>query len=269
MIKLPLLAAITALALPSISMAGGDNWMTDFAAAKAKAKKENKSLLVDFTGSDWCGYCIKLDKEVFSHEEFKQGVAEDFILVEIDFPRNKSKMSDELQTQNSELKDIYNIKGFPTILIMDPEGRPYAKTGYKSGGPTNYLTILSELEKNGTTISAAIESSKSLEGVQKAEAYVKALDLIPSSLHPHYSEIIDQLDTLDPDDNTGFKSGIMQAEKINDLKKDINNLYKKGKIAEAPAFIEKFKTENALNAKNMKNLNEMKGHVQAILDKAK
>ena len=95
--------------------AAEDLWQTDFKAAQAQAKKEKKFLLVDFTGSDWCGWCIKLHNEVFDKEAFKSEAPKQFVLVELDFPHQK-KQSDELKKQNKELSEKYNIEGFPTVL---------------------------------------------------------------------------------------------------------------------------------------------------------
>lgn len=121
------------------------DWMTDFAAATAKAKQENKPLLVDFTGSDWCGWCIKLDNEVFSKKAFKEYAAENFVLVEIDFPSRKVKQSAELKAQNEALAEKYDIKGFPTILILDADGTVIEQTGYRRGGPQKYVEHLKEI----------------------------------------------------------------------------------------------------------------------------
>jgi len=115
--------------------------MTDFDAAKAKAKAEDKPMLVDFTGSDWCGWCIKLDKEVFSKAAFKDYASENLILVEIDFPKSK-KQSAELKAQNEALAEKYGIRGFPTILVMDGEGKVMERTGYRRGGPEKYVEHL-------------------------------------------------------------------------------------------------------------------------------
>ncbi len=119
-------------------------WMTDFEAAQAKAKAENKPLLVDFTGSDWCGWCIRLDKEVFSQQAFKAYAVENFVLVEIDFPRGKEQ-SDELKAQNQALAQKYSIRGFPTILVLDAEGEVIERTGYRPGGAEKYVEHLQEI----------------------------------------------------------------------------------------------------------------------------
>ena len=115
--------------------------MTDFAAASAKAKTENKPMLVDFTGSDWCGWCIKLDKEVFEKASFKKYAAENLILVSLDFPKKK-KISDKLKAQNEALSKKYGVRGFPTILLLKADGSVIGKTGYQKGGPDAYVEHL-------------------------------------------------------------------------------------------------------------------------------
>ena len=134
---------ISCLSLASTACAA-EGWMTDFAAAQAKARAENKPLLVDFTGSDWCGWCIRLDKEVFSQSAFQAYAAAELVLVEIDFPRRKT-LSAELKAQNEALAQQYEIRGFPTILLLSPEGELIEKTGYRRGGPESYVAHLKEI----------------------------------------------------------------------------------------------------------------------------
>ena len=119
-------------------------WMTDFKAALDKAKSKEKPLLVDFTGSDWCGWCIKLDNEVFSKDAFKKFAKAELVLVEIDFP-NRKKQSEALKGQNEKLAQKYGIRGFPTILLLSPDGEVIAKTGYQAGGPEAYVQHLKDL----------------------------------------------------------------------------------------------------------------------------
>ena len=103
--KKTILASLLLALTVSLSTAAGDEWMTDFEAAKQKAAAENKDLLVNFTGSDWCSWCIKLVDEVFKHDAFKKGVADNFVLVELDFPQDKSKLDESTQTQNEMLQE--------------------------------------------------------------------------------------------------------------------------------------------------------------------
>lgn len=122
-------------------------WMTDFVAAKAKAAAEGKDLLVDFSGSDWCYWCKKLDDEVFSKPGFIEEASKHFVFVLIDFPSNTSGQSKELQAQNKRLSQVYGIQGYPTVILMRADGTPYAETGYQEGGSDAYLAHVKELRE--------------------------------------------------------------------------------------------------------------------------
>jgi len=131
-------------------------WTDDYAKAVEKAKTEKKNLLLDFTGSDWCGYCIALDKEVFSTPAFKSWAKQNVVLVQVDFPHTK-KLSPKVKTQNDELKSKYPTGGYPTVIITDPDGKLITKkTGYKPGsGPKAYIEAL-----GGTNAAAGTAAAK-------------------------------------------------------------------------------------------------------------
>src|SRR6185369_16163584 len=103
------------------------------------------------TGSDWCGWCIKLRGEVFDLDPFKAAAPKKFVLVELDYPRQK-ELPAELKAQNEKLQQEYKIQGFPTIYVMDAEGKPVAKTGYQAGGPEKYLEHLDGFVKAHDTV---------------------------------------------------------------------------------------------------------------------
>lgn len=125
-------------------------WIADFDEATAKAKAEGKDLLVDFTGSDWCVWCHRLDDEVFSTAEFKEYAAANFVTVALDFPNDPEiKAQVPNPERNSELSEKYGVTGFPTVLLMTPDGVVYGKTGYRAGGPEGYIENLSLLRKEG------------------------------------------------------------------------------------------------------------------------
>lgn len=134
-----LAVAILLSGLPAT--AAGDMWTDNFDEAKAEAKKNNQLILVDFTGSDWCGWCIKLDEEVFSKKEFKDYVKDKFVLLELDFPRQK-KIPAKIKAQNEELRQKYGVRGFPTVLVLDAEGKVVDKLGYMPGGPSAFIKAL-------------------------------------------------------------------------------------------------------------------------------
>jgi len=113
-------------------------WKTNVEEAMQTAKKENKAVLVNFTGSDWCKWCFKLNDEVFSQAEFEKYAQENLVLVKLDFPRSIPQ-TNETKYYNQSLAQKYRIQGFPTILIMDNAGNLLAKTGYQQGGAVNYV----------------------------------------------------------------------------------------------------------------------------------
>jgi thioredoxin-related protein len=121
-------------------------WETDFDLAKKRAKDENKSILVDFTGSDWCGWCIRLKKEVFDQPSFQEYAKKNLIMVELDFPK-KTPLEEKLKEQNEKLQEEYKIQGFPTIILLNSKGREVARTGYQEGGPDKYVEHVKGLLK--------------------------------------------------------------------------------------------------------------------------
>lgn len=122
-----------------------DGWNTDLEKAKATAKAENKHILIDFSGSDWCGWCVKLDKEVFSQPTFQEYAKDNLVLVLADFPRDKSNQSAALQKQNEKLSQEYGVRGFPTVFILNPDGEAIDKTGYQDGGPEPYVEYIKKV----------------------------------------------------------------------------------------------------------------------------
>ncbi len=122
-----------------------EDWETNFEKASMKAKAEGKHMLIDFSGSDWCGWCIKLDNEVFSKEAFKAYAKENLVLVLADFPRDDSKQSAELKKQNKALSEKFSVRGFPTVIILDSEGKNVARAGYQAGGPEAYVEYVKKL----------------------------------------------------------------------------------------------------------------------------
>jgi protein disulfide-isomerase len=121
-------------------------WLTNYAEAQEAAKSQNKLLLMDFTGSDWCGWCIMLEKEIFSKPEFKDYARKNLVLLELDFPRRK-ELSAEMMEQNQRLAIKHRIQGFPTIVVLDSSGKELAQLGYMQGGPAAFIARLEKLRK--------------------------------------------------------------------------------------------------------------------------
>lgn len=133
-IALSILALITTITFASakeIIAEPKKGWSDNYAASLAQAKEEKKMVLLDFTGSDWCGWCVKLDEEVFSKGPFKSFAKKNLVLVELDYPHGKTQ-SDEVKKQNSELKSKFAISGYPTLILVDAEGKEVTRwVGFK------------------------------------------------------------------------------------------------------------------------------------------
>jgi thioredoxin-related protein len=132
------LMVIAAVAVSTGAFAA-EGWMTDFDKAKSSAKEEGKYILMDFSGSDWCGWCIKLDKEVFQQPAFKTYAKDNLVLMLVDFPNDKSKQSEEVIKQNNKLSKEFGVRGFPTVYVLAPDGNVIGKTGYVKGGAEVYV----------------------------------------------------------------------------------------------------------------------------------
>jgi thioredoxin-related protein len=242
-------AVIAALCHPGALLAGGEGWTADFTDAKKQAAESKKDLLIDFTGSDWCGWCIKLNDEVFKHEPFKEGVKDNFVLVELDFPNDKSKLSEETQAQNKELGEKYAVRGYPTILLCDSEGRPYASTGYQPGGPEKYVAHLNELRGKKVKRDEAFAEAANASGVDKAKALIAALDamgLEDSTIASFYGDVADQIKAADPDDETGFAKKAAGKKRMEDFQEALQELAAKQDMDGALALVDKTLKEGGI-----------------------
>ena len=132
-------ASLVILVSATFMASAGEGWGTDFEAAKKAAAEKKLPILADFSGSDWCGWCIKLDKEVFSKPEFQAYAKDNLVLFLADFPR-RTKIAPALEKANRALAEKYGVRGFPTVLLLDAEGKVLGRTGYQRGGPEAYVT---------------------------------------------------------------------------------------------------------------------------------
>lgn len=140
-----ILALLAATAFWQVN-AADSTWLTDLPAAQAQAKAENKIVLMDFTGSDWCGWCIKFKKEVLDTQEFQDYAAKNVVLVELDFPHKKPQ-SDDLKKANAALQTKYEIQGFPTLIVLDQKGTEIGRqVGYEEGGPKAFIAKLEKFK---------------------------------------------------------------------------------------------------------------------------
>ena len=136
-----ILSLIALAALSTSAFAAKEGWLDDLEKAKEQAKTGGKRILLDFTGSDWCGWCKKLDAEVFSQQEFKDYATKHLVLVEVDFPHG-FKLPDATKKQNEALAKKYQINGYPTIIVTSASGNRKGQLGYMEGGPKAFIKAL-------------------------------------------------------------------------------------------------------------------------------
>ena len=157
----------------------GAEWMTDANAALADARRQDKAVLLDFTGSDWCGWCMKLKREVFDQAEFAAFAQANLILVEVDFPRRKSQSTEEKEA-NQQLAQRYGIRGYPTIVVLNSSGQEIGRTGYHPGGPKVFIADLEHMPGMHADKSAANDAP-----ARKPPEFTP----IPPGVPTHYGEL--------------------------------------------------------------------------------
>jgi len=140
----PLFTTTALLLLAAIRSDGSAGWSTDLTKAQAQARAEGKAVLVNFTGSDWCGWCMKLRKDVFLKPAFTNYAQTNLVLVEVDFPKRKP-LTPTAQKANQKLAQQYQVQGFPTLVLIDSTGNRLGNVNYANGGPKSFITEVEKL----------------------------------------------------------------------------------------------------------------------------
>lgn len=237
----------------------GEIWVNDIQAAMQTAAKEKKHLLLDFTGSDWCGWCIKLNNEVFSKEQFQAFASKKFVLVELDFPRDESKVPPAIQKQNQEWQQKLGVRGFPTIFLCTADGKPYAQTGYQQGGAENYVKHLSELvDAKGEMDKLQTELAKAT-GAEKAKLIDKLLTAASQGMVlEDRPKLMAEVVSLDPENKLGLRSKYETELQIG----KIRELAQKRKFDEALAAVDKTMKELKIEGEQAQQLLFLKAQLQ-------
>lgn len=127
------------LLLAAVPLKASDLWSTDYAASTAQAAAEKKPILLEFTGSDWCLPCMKQNKDVFEQPAFGEFAKDKLVLVKLDFPRSKPQAA-ETKERNQQLAAQYKVQGFPTVILLGPDGKELAReVGYGGGGVPGFI----------------------------------------------------------------------------------------------------------------------------------
>ncbi|MGS2724677.1 thioredoxin family protein [Porticoccus sp. GXU_MW_L64] len=171
------LCSVAVMAIAGSALAAKpEPWITNMDQAQKTAAAEGKDIFVYFTGSDWCGWCIKLDEEVLSKPAFVDYAKENLVLVELDFPNDEELISEEQLEHNEEWQETFQPKGFPTIYLTDANAKSYAVTGYKSGGPENYIANLKAMREGKQAIAKLQAQIANASGLERARLLDQLLD---------------------------------------------------------------------------------------------
>ena len=123
------------------------HWYSDYKEAAAKAKADDRNILMDFTGSDWCPVCVQMDKEVLNTRDFAKYADQHLVLMVVDFPQGK-QLPQNVQDQNNDLQKRYAVEGFPTFILTDADGNVLRRhVGYLEGGPGAFIAKLASMKK--------------------------------------------------------------------------------------------------------------------------
>lgn len=205
-------AALAALVAPAFAA----EWMSDFDAAKAKAAQENKAILADFTGSDWCGWCIRLRQAVLDTPAFEAYAKDKFVLAEIDIPQ-APKLSPEQMEKNRRLCEQYGIQGFPTVLVLDATGNVM---GGFSGGKTSLQAVQEPLDKGLENIKLS-QLAATQQGEEKLQTLVKIYNNFPASLKDSAAGIRDTILALDTANTSGLRDTLLAEQQKNQFAKEL------------------------------------------------
>jgi len=183
-----------------------ENWELDVDLALADAKRDGKHVFLDFTGSDWCPPCIRLDKEVLSQRDFLTEAEKNYVLVKMDFPQDQARVPAKLMEKNQDWMKRLGVEGFPTIVLIDVEGRPFGFLGYMAGGPKEFLAKMQESLANKSRFDQLMEQAAAAQGADKAKLLDQALEAIDLEIgQVHYTSVVDEILSLDSDNSLGLR----------------------------------------------------------------
>ncbi len=215
-------------------------WMTDLPAAQAKAAAEDKAVLVDFTGSDWCGWCIKLRQNVLDKPEFEAYAKDKFVLVEIDIP-NGDKITPEQRKTNEALCKKFGISGFPTLLVLTPQGEV---AGGFVGGRQNLAAVQEPLDQ-ALKMVEELQKAQQLEGNAKLKALLAVYNSLPDGVQKSAESLREQIIAADAEDTTGFRRQQEVKAQMQAIHEEVASSGEKEKIiATLDQWLEKAYQEN-------------------------
>ena len=269
------LLAVGTAAILSLTVAAqaDEGWVVDFEKAKAQAAKEGKSILMEFTGSDWCPPCKSLHANVLSKDVFKTEMPKNFVLLKLDSPRDKSKQTPEEIEQYKVLSAKYGIQGVPTIFLADAKGRPYYQTVGYSGDPADqYVANLKEQLGTLAKRDAAFAKAEKASGAEKAKLLAEGLSLVDDEMAlKTYGDVVSEIIELDANNKAGLKAKFAGLKNSVGFKAELEATMRsnRGEPKDILAAIDKLIEKNKPGAAALQEALFHKGSIHFQTDKAK
>ncbi|MDM3871716.1 thioredoxin family protein [Porticoccus sp. W117] len=240
----------TLCSIAVMTVAGGalaakpEPWITDMDQAQKTAKAEGKDIFVYFTGSDWCGWCIKLDEEVLSKPVFVDYAKKNLVLVELDFPNDEELISEEQLEHNEEWQEVFQPEGFPSIYLTDSNAKSYAMTGYEEGGAEKYIANLQAL-RDGKQATAKLQKQiAKASGVERARLLDKLVSNDSAIVDDREGKIIEIAELSKGKDDALFNkyNAILTSQKIaKDMKAIGRDISKEERLEKVLAVFDNYK----------------------------
>lgn len=181
------------------------------------AQQEGRSILLDFTGTDWCPACIHLSNKILTSDVLEREVGDRYIVVSLDFSRKPElveKIAPEERERRQKLLSAYQISGFPSVVVMDSQARPYGVIVGATQTPEEYLPRLNEVEAARTARDAALAKAEALAGVERAQALDAALKTVPEVCRDKYTDTLREIEAADPEDTLGYHALRRKTERL-------------------------------------------------------
>lgn len=234
--------ALLAAALPVLALPEAPT----MESAMAKAQAEKRNIFVDFTGTDWCTACIYLRDKIVETPEFEAALGDKLVLLEVDFPRTPALVAaipEEEKVRRESMLALYRIQGLPGVALLDEKGMPYDIIQGTRRTPAEYIALVKAGFAKRDARDAALAAAEGLQGMERAKALAKVLNLLPKGCHHKYGALIDEINAADPENTLGFKGygsvAVRRVEQMLALRSLLNTFQGKFKPEELMDSIKK------------------------------
>lgn len=235
----------------SCSPGGGDAqevvvWHRDFPSAVAEAKGEGKKLLIVFTATDWIEICQKFHDDILASQAFMAAVSGRFTLLKLEFPKD-NMMPREEAAQKNFLREAYRVRGYPTVILTQADGRPFGMNGYQPLPPAEYAAQIRKIDAAHEASLTALHEAGILEGVEKAKRLRRAIPDLPGTLTArYYRSEMEAILANDPEDTLKVKESFLKLISEADYGRKMQELGNESKWVEMVAATYEFIEENKL-----------------------